>query len=268
MIDFDNDYLGLPLVPFVVELPDRCFLVKLSLSRAQQEEYLSHFDLVEVTAKDHKSEHHVKKPIGHKAQTFLATCSTFILIADDGYQLTSEKEDWHFERWEAEEYPCFSLDEEPVDDTEAYDIYQEYIDKKMSRRLNHIAELLSAGKISIGCIPKGAIDYYQNAKILYKGFDKPAFTKAIVNAALMGASKKEKRHRVRVKDVDLLVSYCFIIKNNPLVTQESAREKAIKLKYPDIYDDELKSKSESLRKLISAHSKDVELNFLFPSEEK
>lgn len=280
MVDFDSDYLRLPLVPFVVELPDRCFLVKVSLCRAAQEEFLPHFDLIEVIIQNPKNKsEHVVKPIGHRAREFLATCSAFILIADDGYRLKFEPlNDWYFERWEAEEYPCFSLDAEPADDIEAYDIYQQYIDKKYSDIFKRIIELLNTNKISIDYLKNkneenetkptlyGYIDYFINAKVLFSGFDKNEFTKAIANAALSDKPVR-KRNRVKVKDIDLLVSYHFILNNQPGISQQQAREKAIKLKFPNISEDDLARRNEALKKLIKDHEHDTEINSLFPDNQ-
>lgn len=273
MIDFDSDYLRLPLVPFIVELHDRSFLVKIPLCRAAQDEFLPHFDLIEVKIKNHKNKAEwLSKPIGHKTVGFLATCSSFILIAEDGYKIIFEpSNDWNFERWEAGEYPCFSLNEEPADDIEAYDIYQNYQDERNYHRFKMIEELLRNGKISIERLNndglRGYIDYIRNAKVFIPGFDKYEFLEAYFIAASNNKPIGEKRNRVKVKDVDLLVTYHFILSNQPTISQQQARNKAIKLKFPDISDDELARRNEALKKLIKEHANDAELNFLFPEEQ-
>lgn len=272
MIDFDSDYLRLPLVPFVVELLDRCFLVKVPLCRAAQDEYLPDFDLIEVMIENPKNKiERLSKPIGHKASGFLATCSSFILIAENGNRLIFEpSNDWHFERWEAEEYPCFSLTEEPADDIEAYDIYQHYQDERNYHRFKMIEELLRNGKISIDRLNneglRGYVDYVLNAKVFFPGFDKYAFLEAYFIAAANNKPIGEKRNRVRVKEVDLLVSYHFILSNQPTISQQQAREKAIKLKFPNISDEELLLRNEALKKLIKSHESDAEISFLLPRE--
>lgn len=249
----------------------------MGLCRAEMQEYLPHFDLVEVPIQNPKNKaEQLIKPIGHKAIRFLATCSSFILIAKDGYRLTKEpNSDWHFERWEAEEYPCFSLDEEPADDVEAYDIYLNYLDKINSDRFKQIIELLNTNQISIDYLKNkneeseskptlyGYIDYYLNAKVLYSGFDKNEFTQAIANAALSDKLKNGHK-RVKVKDVDLVVSYHFILNNQPGISKEEARNKSIKLKFPDISEDDLVRKNEALKNQIKEHANDAELNFKFP----
>lgn len=260
------------MVPFVVELHDRSFLVKIPLCRAAQDEFLPHFDLIEVNIKNPKNKAEcLSKPIGHKTAGFLATCSSFILIAENGDRLIFEpSNDWHSERWEAREYPCFSLNEEPADDIEAYDIYQHYQDEQNYHRFKMIEELLRNGKISIDRLNneglRGYIDYVLNAKVFFPGFDKYEFLEAYFIAAANNKPIAEKRNRVKVKDVDLLASYHFILSNQPTISQQQAREKAIKLKYPKISDDDLLLRNEALKKLIKSHGSDTEISFLFPRE--
>jgi hypothetical protein len=247
-------------------------LVTVPLCRADQDELLPHYDLIKVEIKNPKNKAEpFFKPIGHKTVGFLATCSSFILIAEDGYRFIFEpSNDWHFERSEAKEYPCFSLNEEPADDIEAYDIYQNYKDEWHYHRFKMIEDLLRNGKISAERLNndglRGYIDYVRHAKVFFPGFDKYEFLDAYFMNATSNKPIAEKRNRVKVKEVDLLVSYHSILRNQPTISQQQAREKAIKLKFPNISDEDLSLRNEALKKLIKSHGRDKELSYLFPRE--
>ena len=266
--EFDSDYLKIPRVPFIVELPTLCFKVHVSMSLAAQQEELPYFELIQSPINSNGE----TKNIGHKCLNFYATCSIFILRGN-GYIIYSEPYDWHYDREIDLKNNILSLDDDPATGYEAWEIYSAYERHKDSNKVKQMIEHLNTDQITFEHIKKHFPDfighYKTSNRINQELID--VFEKAVGTNALRDKKIHRKKKRVEISEINLLMSYQHILSQQSSKNKDMALREAIFLFYPDVAPDsnEFDSKYNALKNKIKYHLKNSEeMDFYFPNPQE
>ena len=269
MNKYDSDYRTIPHVPFIIELPNLCYIVDVPICKAAQNEYLPYFDLVQVVITRNGTKDRQIKNVGHKILGFFASCSMFTVIGKDNFRLNFEPYKWNTERKSAIYNPLLSLNVIPATGYEAWMIYSDY---KIKRRIDTVSQVvndLNSDKIPPAYVrhlfPE-LIQEYERSRYMDVGIDFSAFEKAMLRHVLKEIPITKKKNREKLTELNLLVSYQFILHNQPVPKNKTdARCKAIRLFYPNITDDELFQRDEALKKKIKNRiEKSENISYLFP----
>lgn len=269
MNEFDSDYSRLPHVPFIVELPTLCFKVHIPMCLAEQQEQLPYFELIQTPIKPEGK----SKNIGHKCIDFFATCSVFILIGN-GYTLFYEPYDWSYERKIDIKNNILSLDDAPAKEHEAWEIYSAYKYHKDNEKVEQMIEYLVTDQITPEHIKKHFPDFikhYESSNRINKELIE-TFEKTVGNRTLIDRLINRKKKRVKISQINLLISYQSILSRQTHKNKANAIREAIHLFSPNLAQDsdEFGSMVESLRKKIDYHHLDgsEEIEFMFPDLSK
>lgn len=255
-------------MPFIIELPTLCFKVHVSMSLAAQQEELPYFELIQTPIR--KNNNHSSgevKNIGHKCLGFFATCSVFILIGD-GYIIYFEPYGWNYERKTDLKNNILSLDDAPAKEYEAWEIYSLYEKYKDSEKVEQMIEYLNTDQIKPEHIKEHFSDFLGHYKTSNRINEEliNSFEQAVGSNVLRGKLIERKKKRVEISEINLLMSYQYILSKQPSQNKAAARREAISLLYPDISADELAIKDEAIKSKIKYHLKESEeIEFLFPS---
>jgi hypothetical protein len=231
---YDSDFLKLPHIPFIIELPDMCFKVHIPLCTAAQKAYLPFFDLI--------------PKVGYKTLGFLAYCSMFTVIGKDGWGVDFKPEDWSIERESGIDDRRFSLDVIPASGYEAWVIYSLFKDRTEEIYVKQGKNDLDNNRCSPKHVKKFIPDAFEHIRYSTQ-------IKCAVSDHVLSDKVIKKRKREEIEDIDLVESYRFLLSQQAKPNKERARLEAIKMLYPNKTDEELHKKEESLEKIINRLSK-------------
>jgi len=263
MQDFDSDVLKVQKVPFIVEVRDTlCYKVHMEMSSAEEEGYnlLRYFEMIEVSVKQNTAPDKIKY-IGYKCLNFSATCSLFI-IEGDGYTLYFEPYDWHYERQVNIDNNIVSLDDDPATGYEAWEIYSAYKKYSNNSHTEQVIEYLETNQISVDYLKKNfpvLVESYETSNSIDKKLVS-RLKQAMVKSTLSGKKINRVSNQTRIKDIDLFMSYQYILKNGLKKNQAQARKEAIYLFYADIGDDEFFKKDRAFEEKIRKIAKEGSIN--------
>jgi len=265
LIDYDSDFYTLPHVPFIIELPTLCYKVLVPMCKAQQQELLPHFDLIQSSIRRKGAKDRQIKNIGHKCLDFRIFSSEFELIGKNGWAIV-------FQPFEFCIDPSWSLDVAPATKYEAFAIYSACEINNRNKKVLGVTNDLNNDKITPAYVKThfpGMSKEYERSKYMDVGIDFSAFEKAINRHALKEISiNGGRKNRETIKELNLVASYFHILREQSgKKNKVAAGREAIKLFYPEITDDELVEMCKSfLRRIKRSVENKESINFLFPED--
>jgi hypothetical protein len=245
MKSYDSDFLKLPHIPFIIELPDMCFKVHIPLCTAAQKAYLPFFDLI--------------PKVGYKTLGFLAYSSMFTVIGKDGWGIDFNPHDWSIERESGIDDKTLSLNNNPASGFEAWVIYACFQDRSRQEKIDQIVSDLETNQrkpqFIMNIIPDIG-EYIAHSKVIERAVGRHVLRDKPV--------KKKSRKREILGSVDLVESYMFLLaqqpkpKPNKEPNKAAAMREAVRLLYPDATDDEAAKKEGVLKEILKRLSKSRE----------
>jgi len=264
-------------VPFIVELPNLCFIVEIPMNKAAQNDHLKYFELIQVVNKDNEIIN-----IGHKCTFFWAYSRGFKLIGkgfdsasfcelinDDStissFELTFEPYGWKAQPDSEIDNPDLSLDEMPADSYEAWDIYSRYITWQYQEKINKIVDDLNNNLITPEYIKNKLptiYQHYQRSKRIDINLDFNELERAIFRHALNEISIKNQRNSKNcnrskgskshpaVSNINLLDSYFYTLEHTPNIKKIEALRNALTLFYPELNKEEREDILPNLKKAV------------------